>query len=56
MSPIVLENRRGGYYWSMTAKVEKSFKGGLNAMLAYTHSAAKNLVDGSGDQAASAWN
>ncbi|HOU02104.1 MAG TPA: carboxypeptidase regulatory-like domain-containing protein [Bacteroidales bacterium] len=56
VSPIVLENRRGGYYWSMTAKVEKSFKGGLNAMLAYTHSAAKNLVDGSGDQAASAWN
>lgn len=56
VSPIVLENREGGYYYSVTAKLEKSFDNGLYAMVAYTHSSAKNLVDGSGDQASSAWN
>jgi hypothetical protein len=56
VSPIVLENRKGGYYYSVTAKVEKSFAKGFYGMLAYTHSVAKNLVDGAGDQAASAWN
>jgi hypothetical protein len=55
MTPIVLENRKGGYYYSITAKLEKSFNKGLYAMIAYTHSGAKNLVDGSGDQASSAW-
>lgn len=56
VSPIVLENRKGGYYYSVTAKLEKSFTKGFYGMIAYTHSAAKNLVDGAGDQAASAWN
>ena len=56
VSPIVLENRKGGYYYSVTAKLEKSFDKGFSAMIAYTHSEAKNLVDGGGDQAASAWN
>jgi hypothetical protein len=56
VSPIVLENRKGGYYWSATAKIEKAFKNGFSGMIAYTHSEAKNLVDGAGDQAASAWN
>ena len=56
VSPIVLENRKGGYYYSMTAKLEKSFTNGFSGMIAYTHSVAKNLVDGAGDQAASAWN
>jgi hypothetical protein len=56
VSPIVLENRKGGYYWSLTAKLEKAFANGFSAMIAYTHSQAKNLVDGSGDQASSAWN
>ncbi len=56
VSPIVLENREGGYYYSVTAKLEKTFENGLYAMVAYTHSSAKNLVDGSGDQASSAWN
>jgi len=55
VSPIVLENRKGGYYYSVTAKIEKNFSKGLYAMIAYTHSGAKNLVDGSGDQASSAW-
>lgn len=56
VSPIVLENRKGGYYYSLTAKLEKTFSKGFAGMIAYTHSMAKNLVDGSGDQAASAWN
>ncbi len=56
VSPIVLENRKGGYYYSLTAKLEKQFSSGFSGMIAYTHSEAKNLVDGAGDQAASAWN
>jgi hypothetical protein len=56
ISPIVLENGKGGYYFSVTAKLEKSFEKGFYGMIAYTHSEAKNQVDGSGDQAASAWN
>jgi hypothetical protein len=55
VSPIVLENRKGGYYWSATVKLEKAFDKGFSGMIAYTHSEAKNLVDGSGDQASSAW-
>lgn len=55
VSPIVLENRKGGYYWSTTAKLEKNFQKGFSGMVAYTHSEAKNLVDGSGDQPSSAW-
>jgi hypothetical protein len=56
VSPIVLENRKGGYYASFTAKLEKNFSKGFSGMIAYTHSVAKNLVDGGGDQASSAWN
>ncbi len=56
VSPIVLENRKGGYYYSFTARLEKAFDKGFTGMVAYTHSEAKNLVDGSGDQASSAWN
>jgi hypothetical protein len=55
VSPIVLENRKGGYYWSATVKLEKAFDHGFSGMIAFTHSEAKNLVDGSGDQASSAW-
>lgn len=56
LSPIVMKNANGGYYYSATVKLEKSFDNGLYAMAAYTHSEAKNLVDGSGDQPSSAWN
>lgn len=56
VSPIVLTNEKGGYYASVTAKLEKSFENGFYGLIAYTHSEAKNLVDGAGDQAASAWN
>ncbi|MEI7828337.1 MAG: TonB-dependent receptor [Prolixibacteraceae bacterium] len=56
VSPIVLENRNKGYYYSLTAKLEKAFAKGFTGMVAYTRSDARNLVDGSGDQASSAWN
>lgn len=56
VSPIVLVNKKGGYYYSVTAKLEKSFDKGFSAMVAYTHSEAKNLIDGGGDQANSVWN
>lgn len=56
VSPIVLTNEKGGYYASVTAKLEKSFENGFYGLIAYTHSEAKNLVDGAGDQASSAWN
>ncbi len=56
VSPIVLENQKGGHYYSLTAKLEKEFDRNFSAMVAYTRSEAKNLVDGAGDQAASAWN
>jgi hypothetical protein len=56
MSPIVLENRNKGYYYSLTAKLEKAFAKGFTGMIAYTRSDARNLVDGGGDQASSAWN
>ena len=55
VSPIVLENRNKGYYYSVTAKLEKSFANGFFGMIAFTHSDARNLVDGSGDQASGAW-
>ena len=55
VSPIVLENRNKGYYYSLTGKLEKTFNHGFYGMIAYTHSMAKNLVDGSGDQASGAW-
>ncbi len=56
VSPIVLTNEKGGYYYSTTAKLEKAFENGFYGLIAYTHSEAKNLVDGAGDQASSAWN
>jgi hypothetical protein len=56
VSPILLTNEKGGYYGSVTAKLEKAFDNGFYGLIAYTHSEAKNLVDGAGDQASSAWN
>ncbi|RZK45859.1 MAG: TonB-dependent receptor, partial [Pedobacter sp.] len=50
-----LENGTQGYYYSLTAKLEKRFSKGLAGSVAYTASRAKNIYDGSGDQAGSAW-
>ncbi|QHS57397.1 TonB-dependent receptor [Mucilaginibacter sp. 14171R-50] len=51
----VLDNANKGYYWSVTAKLDKQFSRNFSASLAYIKSEAKNLYDGSGDQAGSAW-
>ncbi|HEU5293075.1 MAG TPA: TonB-dependent receptor [Cyclobacteriaceae bacterium] len=54
-NPIILSNGNKGYYWSLTAKVEKQFEKGFAAFIAYTHSDAKVLYDGSGDQLINTW-
>jgi hypothetical protein len=51
----MLSNGSKGYYWSVTAKVEKQFDKGLSAFLAYTKSDAKVLYDGQGDQLFNTW-
>ena len=48
--PVIIDNGKKGYYFSLTAKFEKPFSKGLFASLAYTKSLAGNLHDGSGDQ------
>jgi len=50
-----LKNGGSNYYWSITAKAEKTFDFGLSAMAAYTHSNGKSSRDGIGDQLGSAW-
>ena len=52
---IVLDNASRGYYWSVTAKLDKQFSNGFFASLAYVKSEAKNLYDGGGDQPLSAF-
>ena len=54
-NPILITNGNKGYYFSLTAKVEKPFAKGFYASVAYTKSLAGNLHDGSGDQPQSAW-
>lgn len=44
-----------GYYYSVTAKLEKTYWKGLYAMAAYTYSNGKSLNDGWGDQVYSAF-
>lgn len=54
-NPIILGNGSKGYYWSLTAKLEKQFVKGFSGFIAYTHSDAKVLYDGSGDQLINTW-
>ena len=44
------ESNLHGYYYSVNAQLSKNFNNGFSAMVAYTHSGAKSLSDGSGDQ------
>ncbi|MBB1285207.1 TonB-dependent receptor [Flavisolibacter sp. BT320] len=53
--PAYLTNGSKGYYWSLTARLDKQFAGGFSGTLAYTRSQAKNLYDGSGDQLLNTW-
>ncbi|MFM2117740.1 MAG: hypothetical protein RL316_930, partial [Bacteroidota bacterium] len=52
---IVLDNGTQGYYFSLTAKIERQYSKGLAWSVAYTKSMAANLFDGGGDQPLSAW-
>ena len=52
---IVLDNGSKGYYFSLTAQLQKQFRGGFFGSIAYTKSMAANLFDGNGDQPLSAW-
>jgi hypothetical protein len=54
-NPIMLTNGNKGYYWSLTAQLQKQFNKGFSAMIAYTQSDAKVLYDGSGDQLINTW-
>ena len=44
-----------GYYYAITAKLEKRFNWGLSANLSYTYADSKVIIDGVGDQPGSAW-
>lgn len=52
---IVMDNAKGGNYWSLTASLTKLFSKGFSAMIAYTRSGAKNFGDGGGDQIVNLW-
>ncbi|MBV9988172.1 MAG: carboxypeptidase regulatory-like domain-containing protein [Chitinophagaceae bacterium] len=54
-NPVVLDNAKGGYYWSLTGRIEKNFSSGWFASVSYTKSMAKNTFDGSGDQLLNTW-
>ena len=45
-----------GYYYSVTAMLQKDFDFGLSAMAAYTRSASMSVSEGIGDQVSSAYN
>ena len=45
-----------GYYYSLTAMLQKDFNFGLSMMAAYTYSASKSAAEGIGDQVSSAYN
>lgn len=55
LNTIVMDNGSKGYYFSLTAQLQKQFRGGFFASIAYTKSMADNLFDGNGDQPLSAW-
>lgn len=52
---IVMDNVKGGNYWSLTAQLTKVMEKGFSGMIAYTLSGGKNYGDGSGDQIANLW-
>jgi hypothetical protein len=53
---VVIDNTYNGYYWSVTAQLEKKFHDGLSFTAAYIQSMAKSYNDGDGDQTLSALN
>ena len=57
VQPYYITNAdKTGYYYSITAMLQKDFNFGLSMMAAYTRSASKSLSEGLGDQVSSAYN
>lgn len=52
---LIKNTTKAGYYYSVTAKLEKNNWHGLSGMMAYTYSKATSLGDGFGDQVYSAY-
>ena len=52
---VYVTNSDRGIYASLTAKVDKQFRSGFGASLAYVKTFATALFDGGGDQPLSAW-
>ena len=57
VQPYYITNTdKKGYYWSVTAMLQKDFNFGLSMMAAYTRSASVGASEGIGDQVSSAYN
>ena len=57
VAPYYLTNSdKHGYYYSVTAQLQKDFHFGLSLMAAYTRSASKGIQEGYGDQVSSLFN
>ena len=57
VAPYYLTNSdKHGYYYSVTAQLQKDFHSGLSLMAAYTRSASKGIQEGYGDQVSSLFN
>ncbi len=55
LDAIIMDNAKGGNYWSLNFQLTKTFEKGFSGMIAYTRSGAKNFGDGSGDQILNLW-
>ncbi|MET6999821.1 TonB-dependent receptor [Chitinophaga defluvii] len=51
----LLSNTKDGYRYSITAQVSKTFKFGLNAMVAYTYGQSKDITNGIRNSMESNW-
>lgn len=52
---LLTNAKEHGWYYSVTAKLEKTYWKGLSGMIAYTYSNGKSLNDGWGDQVGSSY-
>jgi hypothetical protein len=52
---VLLENTDKGYNWTISYEVRRPFKNGFFVEGAYSYGAAKTIMDGTSDQAASNW-
>jgi hypothetical protein len=52
---ILMNNGTKGYYFSISAQLQKQFTKGFSGSIAYTKSISGNVFDGTGDQPLSAW-